>query len=69
MRLTVPNLPTLSSSHNYKCLFGVTETSATVDGNEVVCQPPMAAAITQQPHSPASGMSGRRCFVISRGAK
>ncbi|KAK2173188.1 hypothetical protein NP493_894g00029 [Ridgeia piscesae] len=47
--LTVPNLPT--APQNYTCLFGDIETSASVEGDRVICQPPATDAVTKQPHN------------------
>ena len=52
--LTVPNLPT---AQNYTCLFGDIETTASIEGDRVTCQPPTADAVTKQPHNHTWGTS------------
>jgi len=59
--LTVPNLPT--APQNYTCLFGDIETSASVEGDRVICQPPATDAVTKQPHNHTWGSSLTQVFM------
>ena len=51
VKLTVPNLPPLSDSHIYTCLFGDVETSASVNHDGLVCDKPEVSSLPtiQQP--------------------